>query len=161
MNQINIIPKFNGVLCHDHWKPYYKYTCLHALCNAHHLRELIYAYENDDQKWAKAMHSFLENLNVKVIKNGGKLNQVQQKHVLKEYRKILKQGEKESPKRVREKGNLKKGKIAQSKSRNLLDRLINYESDTLRFMKNEIVPFTNNQGECDIRMTKVQQKVSG
>ena len=161
MNQINIIPNFNGILSHDHWKPYYKYTCLHALCNAHHLRELIYAYENDDQKWAKVMFEFLENLNIKVNKNGGKLKQNQQKQVLKEYRKILKQGEKESPKRVREADDLKKGKIAQSKSRNLLDRLIDYESDTLRFMTSEIVPFTNNQGERDIRMTKVQQKVSG
>jgi len=161
MNEINIIPNFNGVLCHDHWKPYYKYSCLHTLCNAHHFRELIYAYENDNQKWAKAMHTFLETLNIKVKKNGGILNQDQQNKALKAYRKILKQGEKESPKRVREKSDTKKGKMAQSKSRNLLDRLINYESDTLRFMTSEIVPFTNNQGERDIRMTKVQQKISG
>ncbi|OFZ37664.1 MAG: hypothetical protein A2385_01895 [Bdellovibrionales bacterium RIFOXYB1_FULL_39_21] len=54
-----------------------------------------------------------------------------------------------------------KGKIAKSKSRNLLDRLINFEEDTLRFMKEKLVPFTNNQGENDLRMTKVQQKISG
>jgi transposase len=48
-----------------------------------------------------------------------------------------------------------------SKSRNLLERLINFEDDVLRFMKEADVPFTNNQGENDIRMTKVQQKISG
>ena len=36
-----------------------------------------------------------------------------------------------------------------------------FEEDVLRFMDNEVVPFTNNLGENDIRMTKVQQKISG
>ena len=54
-----------------------------------------------------------------------------------------------------------KGRIKKSKSRNLLERLIEYEEDTLRFMKDSRVPFTNNQGENDLRMTKVQQKISG
>ncbi|MBA5250001.1 MAG: IS66 family transposase, partial [Gammaproteobacteria bacterium] len=55
----------------------------------------------------------------------------------------------------------KRGRIKKSKSRNLLERLINFEEDVLRFMTNQVVPFTNNQGENDIRMTKVQQKISG
>jgi len=52
-------------------------------------------------------------------------------------------------------------RVKHSKARNLLERLINYEDDVLRFMENPLVPFTNNQGENDIRMTKVQQKISG
>jgi len=55
----------------------------------------------------------------------------------------------------------KKGKTKRTKARNLLERLRNYEDDTLRFMVNPLVPFTNNQGERDLRMTKVQQKISG
>ncbi len=55
----------------------------------------------------------------------------------------------------------KRGRMKRSKARNLLERLINYENDVLRFMENPDVPFTNNQGENDIRMTKVQQKISG
>ena len=39
MNEINILPHYGGTLCHDHWKPYYKYDCIHSLCNAHHLRQ--------------------------------------------------------------------------------------------------------------------------
>ena len=55
----------------------------------------------------------------------------------------------------------KRGRPKKTKSRNLLERLQNYEGDTLRFMTDEGVPFTNNQGENDLRMAKVQQKISG
>jgi transposase len=51
--------------------------------------------------------------------------------------------------------------VKHSKARNLLERLQLYEQDVLRFMTNPIVPFTNNQGENDIRMAKVHQKISG
>ncbi len=47
MDEMGILPQFQGVMCHDHWKPYYRYKSLHALGNAHHLRELIRAYEQD------------------------------------------------------------------------------------------------------------------
>jgi transposase len=57
---IGILPKFTGILCHDHWKPYYTYECTHSLCNAHHLRELTRAWEQDNQKWAKSMKVLLE-----------------------------------------------------------------------------------------------------
>ena len=58
-------------------------------------------------------------------------------------------------------GRKKKGRVARSKSRNLLERLRDYEEDVLCFMGNKVVPFTNNQGERDLRMAKVQQKISG
>ena len=53
MNAMGILPGFKGILCHDHWKPYYKLDCTHALCNAHHLRELTMAFEQDGQQWAQ------------------------------------------------------------------------------------------------------------
>ena len=54
----------------------------------------------------------------------------------------------------------KRGRVKRSKARNLLERLVNYEADVLRFMTEEQVPFTNNQDQNDLRMTKVQQKIS-
>ena len=160
MDEIGIIPAFAGVLCHDHWKPYYTYTqCKHALCNAHHLRELEWSSTVGGQRWAKTMKNFLEQLNKKVNAAGGKLSVKQSAQYKKCYRRILRFGDSESPNPPRKQGQ--RGRLKKTKSRNLLERLRNYEGDVLRFIDHEIVPFTNNQGENDLRMTKVQQKISG
>ncbi len=160
MNDMGILPYFKGILCHDHWKPYFKYDCTHALCNAHHLRELERAWEQDEQQWAKQMKTLLEEINNEVIDAGGALD-IKKSHEFREtYRKLLKQADIECPEPPpKEKG--KRGRVKRSKSRNLLERLRNFENDTLRFMEIDYVPFTNNLGERDIRMTKVQQKISG
>lgn len=161
MDEIGILPGFTGTLCHDHWKPYYKYDCTHALCNAHHLRELTRAYEQDGQKWAVKMKKLLETVNIRVNDAGGVLNAQESQKYRRKYRSLIKKAEIECPEPdiPRKKG--KRGRIKKSKSRNLLERLRDFEHDVLRFMDNKKVPFTNNQGENDIRMTKVQQKISG
>lgn len=161
MNDMGILPEFKGTLCHDHWKPYYKIDCTHALCNAHHLREMTRAFEQDDQKWAQDLGNLLVTINNKVIDAGGALDAVNARKYRLKYRKIIKKGEIECPEPVRPKKKGKRGRIKKSKSRNLLERLRDYENDTLRFMENALVPFSNNLGENDIRMTKVQQKISG
>lgn len=161
MNAIGILPNFNGILCHDHWKPYYKYGCTHALCNAHHIRELTRAWEQDGKQWAHNLQKLLEKINRNVNDAGGILSRKESERYRQEYRSILQEAEKESPPPDKTQRNGKRGRLKRSKSRNLLERLQNYEDDVLRFMDNEIVPFTNNLGENDIRMTKVQQKISG
>ena len=159
MDEMGVLPKYEGFLCHDHWKPYYTYKCAHVLCNAHHLRELERAYEQDKQQWANLIRNLLVEINKAVIKSGGKLPEAEIKSYQKRYRTILTKGEKECPLPEKVKG--KRGRQKKSKARNLLDRLRDYEGDTLRFMKIQMVPFTNNKAENDIRMTKVQQKISG
>ena len=159
MNNMGILPVFKGTLCHDHWKPYYKFDCTHALCNAHHLRELTRAWEQDDQQWAKNMKNLLETINIKVNDAGGALDAKESQKYRLKYRALFKKAEIECPEPIRPKG--KRGRIKKSKSRNLLERLRNYEQDMLRFMDNEHVPFSNNPGENDIRMSKVKQKISG
>lgn len=78
------------------------------------------------------------------------------------YREIIAVGDKEMPLLPPEPGQIKKkGREKKSKERNLLERLRDFENDVLRFMVDADVPFTNNRGENDIRMTKVQQKISG
>jgi transposase len=162
MDAMGVLPAFKGTLCHDHWKAYYQYGCTHSLCNAHHLRELTFAWEQDGQQWAKKMKTLLETINKDVIANGGVLDAIESKKYRKKYENLIKRAAIECPEPERpptKKG--KRGRIKKSKSRNLLERLRDFEDDVLRFMENEHVPFTNNLGENDIRMTKVQQKISG
>lgn len=163
MDAKGVLPKFKGILCHDHWKPYYHYTeCLHSLCNAHHLRELERAAEQDGQQWAKAMQALLLDILTDVkAQHTNVLPAEQAQHYIECYRRLLKQAEIECPPPEATRQPGQRGRLKRSKARNLLERLQLFEQDVLRFMTHPMVPFTNNQGENDIRMTKVQQKISG
>ena len=162
MESKGLLNRFTGILVHDHWKPYFKLSCQHALCNAHHLRELLYAYEEEGQQWAKRMTDLLKAILNDVYAQGGVLPQEQADEYRRQYRSLLQNAELECPPPVKDSASaLKKGRIKRSKSRNLLERLIVFEQETLRFMVDADVPFTNNQGENDIRMTKLHQKISG
>jgi hypothetical protein len=102
--------------------------------------------------------ALLCEINEKVNTAGGKLEKFEQKKYQRRYRMILFNGKEECPLNPKIPG--KRGKTAQSKSRNFLDRLKRQQEYVLRFVKVTIVPCTNNLAECDIRMTKVLQKIS-
>lgn len=166
MDAAGILPNFHGTCVHDHWKPYFKYTNFtHALCNVHHLRELIRAYEEDGCKWAKEMMDLL--LEIKATVDGDKekskeyLDPYLKEQYHQKYRQILTNALVLYPPEPKNKGHPKRGRKRQSKSKNLLDRLIDFEDATLLFMEDFRVPFDNNLAERDIRMVKVQQKISG
>jgi transposase len=159
IDEIGFLPRYQGIAVHDNWQSYFGYGCQHVLCNAHHLRELTRAFEDDGQKWAKEMFDLLTEANKQVIQNGGSLSPPDASKIEEKYDTILKSAQEECP--LPEKIPGKRGRIAKGKSRCLLERLIERKAQTLRFMHEKEVPFTNNQAERDIRMSKVHQKVSG
>jgi len=164
MDRAGVLPDFKGILVHDHWKPYYKYKEItHALCNAHHLRELQRVVEQDKKEWAKKVIDLLKEMNNKVHESpNNALSKKETEQYRQKYDTLLQEAQKESPppdENTRKAGQ--RGRLKRTKSRALLERLINFKDDVLRFLDNPLVPFTNNQGENDIRMTKVHQKISG
>ena len=161
MKAMGVLEHFQGTLCHDHWKPYFQFNCLHALCNAHHLRELERAWEQEGQRWATKMQALLLEMNEATLKAGGCLSAKAAHRLRGRYRNVLTRGDRECPPPNPTDHPRKPGRIAKTKSRNLLERLRDFEAETLRFLTDPLVPFTNNQSENDIRMTKVQQKISG
>lgn len=163
IDAIGILPEFKGRAIHDHWKPYFNYQCKHGLCNAHHLRELTYHKEQYDQKWCGDMEMFLLSVKKEVdsckISGNDKLPPKRLHYFENRFDKILNSGFKEIPKTNYECG--KRGRKKQHPSRNLWNRLKEYKPETLAFMGDFTVPFTNNQAERDVRMVKVKQKISG
>jgi transposase len=163
IDEFDILPKFQGTACHDHWFPYFTYTQVkHGLCNAHHLRELTFIYEQEKEEWAVEMKQFLLK-SKKIVEDNvamGYLLEDQKLSLRQEYARIILKG-------LNYHSNLpplaksKKGKQKQRPGKNLLNRLSDKIECVLLFINDFSVPFTNNLGERDIRMNKVKQKVSG
>lgn len=164
MDKIGILPKRTGWSIHDFWKPYLKYELAkHGLCNAHHLRELIFIAERKQQPWATEMIELLIEIKeiIEVAQSDGQshLSETQIAHFQNAYDQIVSQGLVLNPTPKRPPG--KRGRIKQSRAKNMLDRLNAHKEKVLAFMYDFNVPFDNNLAERDIRMVKVQQKVSG
>jgi transposase len=155
MDALGVLPHCRQWLVHDHWKPYFKYEALHALCNQHLLRELKFLAEELHETWAEELSVFLiEWKNHPLTALGLDEQQFGRAHA--RYRSILRRGRRDHPRR-----KPGQGRTQQDKATNLLDRLEDYDLSVLAFLIDPNVPFTNNQGEQDIRMIKVKQKISG
>lgn len=170
MDEIGILPNYEGILVHDHLKSYFGYTlCEHSLCNAHHLRELVFLLEHGKLTWAGKMIRLLVVMKkcVDRAKNRShdELNLKLKLLLIRRYRAVLEEGFKHDNSLLVNNAEPpippKKGRKKQSKAKNLLDRLFQYETDALRFLNDFQVPFDNNQAERDIRMVKLKQKISG
>ncbi len=142
MEAMGILPYFNGGLCHDHWKPYFRFDCQHALCNTHHLRELERAWDQDNQEWARDIRDLLLQINQAVDNAGGQLETAESRKYRQQYRDWLDKAQIECPPPDESKRKNKRGRTKRSKARNLLERLIDYETETIRFMDDGHVPFT-------------------
>lgn len=146
--------EYNGWLIHDCWSSYFSITSVkHAVCGAHLLRELN-ALMEDKKVWAEQFHAFL--LRVKGTAFATRI--AKQTEIEAEFDKIIQQGQQEEPLPPQ---TGKKGRKKRTKGRNLLERLENLKAAVLAFAFNTEVPFTNNQAERDIRLSKTKMKVSG
>jgi len=161
---MQILPRFKGTMVHDFWAPYFRYSSRHALCNAHLLRELKGISENYHQSWSEELHALILEIKGEVdsvTEHSCSLKSHQITDFEDRYFRIIKNGLNEIPIPANSDFPGKRGRKKQSKAKNLIDRCILFKPEILSFMHNFSIPFSNNQAERDIRMVKLQQKISG
>jgi transposase len=165
----SLLAHVTGIVVHDHWKPYYTLKgVLHALCNAHHLRELKALVEIEKEDWARKMQGLLRrachatNL---ARERGVTLKPGLIALIERRYDLILAQGfvfhEAQPTLIPAEVKARRRGRLPRRVGHNLLLRLNTRKQDVLRFLTDPLVPFTNNVAERDGRMMKLRQKISG
>lgn len=159
-----ILPRFAGRLIHDCLSAYFDLNCLHGLCNAHLLRELTFLHEVLHQKWAQRMMGLLIRMHRSVAAckaRAGPPVAPQLAAWTRKYQAVLREGFAENPEPQALPGPRRRGRPKHTKAQNLLLRLRLHERSVLAFLHDCRVPFSNNQAEQDLRMMKVQQKISG
>ena len=159
-----------GIVVHDHWKPYYTLKeVIHALCNAHHLRELKALIEIEQERWAARLYRLLRrachatNL---ARARGEPLKPSLVERFQRRYDALVAEGlafhEAQPPLPAKTTGSGKRrGRQRRRTGHNLLLRLQTRRDDVLRFLTDPRVPFTNNLAEQAARMMKLRQKISG
>jgi len=164
MREIGILPQFGGVSVHDGWASYFQFNDgSHALCNAHHLRELRFVEEQYQQAWASQMAQLLRDAKHEVAACADDQTALAPARIAfyhQHYERLLQQGFRANPPPETPPPK-KRGRNKQPPPKNLLDRLHKYQHETLAFIADFRIPFDNNLAERDVRMMKVKQKISG
>jgi transposase len=163
LDALGVLPAVRGRVVHDGLASYWQYEhCAHALCNAHHLRELIFVQEHLQQPWAAGVATLL--LEIKAAADRARaagltaLPPEAQQGWVTRYERLVAEGLRLNPPTPPAR---KVGRPKRSPAGNLALRLATHQAATLAFMTDLRVPFDNNQAERDLRMMKVREKISG
>jgi transposase len=159
---MGVLPSFGGVAMHDRWKPYWRYGCTHAICGAHVLRDLAGVAEIPSQTaWAEAMARLLLDAKQaqELAADAGDeaVGATERERIRARYDRVVAEGIAANPTPIRWSGRTS----LERQSYNLAVALRDHKDEALRYLDDGSLPFDNNQGERDLRMVKVQQKVSG
>ncbi len=161
MDEIGILPEYHGTCVHDGWLSYTFYPeCRHALCGAHLSRELTYFEElsEETQVWASPLKDLLLEMKGEAeracAEGATHLAAERLADLTTEYDNLVIEGLRAQPRPEAPEQICRQ-------ARNLLLRLERRKEEVLRFLTDFRVPWDNNQAERDLRMVKLQQKVSG
>jgi transposase len=162
MDDAGVLPSFTGVAVHDAWAPYDCYpAATHALCNAHLLRELVAVVETagpDERGWCWAEQVRSALLELKTVVEQDITNGVT---ALDPAVLALYTGRIRSAASIAVSAFRGRDDPLTARHRALAQRILDRQTDYLRFATDFRVPFDNNAAEREIRMVRLREKVSG
>lgn len=162
---VSLVPLYRGRMMHDRWTSYDRYSCIHSLCGAHLIRDTIFVAEHEKQPWAARMVEHLRHMDhvTRQWRERGarQLPAEVREGLLAEYFEILRTGYAAHANQPMPPPPKRGGHKKPNPSLNLLDAFLQRAEQVLGFLEDLSVPFTNNLAERDLRMIKVQQKISG
>jgi len=170
MDEIGILPQFTGTLVRDGFSSYKWYEqCRHSLCNAHLLRDLVFVEESSPAQkvWNTPLSKLLLKIKDVVAETQTKdevgLSEKMKNEFLRRYDQLVRKADRLNllPPKTKAQGDAAKKPATQLTPRRLVNRLQRRRDEVLRFMSDTSVPFDNNGSERDLRMIKLQQKISG
>lgn len=171
MDEFGILPQFRGTLVRDGFSSYQWYgQCRHSLCNAHLLRALVFVAEvcPEQEQWTKPLSKLLLKIKRKVEKANrepeAELSQRVKTDFLRRYDRLVRRADRLNPPPPKGTATTDASKnklFARPTPGSLIKRLQRQRDEVLRFMTDRSVPFDNNGSERDLRMVKLQQKISG
>ena len=164
MDAAGVLPGFGGVAVHDGWAPYWRYEDVsHALCGAHLLRELEAITEEPGQGWAAGMAELLVDAKLACDRaraaGACRVQGAGRARLHARYERLLADGQAANPPPPA--SGRRRARARRSPAGRLLARLDAHRDEVLRLLDDTRVPFDNNQAERDLRMVKLQQKISG
>ena len=152
-----LLPKFYGILSHDHEGKFYNYGTLHSTCGEHLRRDLIGLRDLQMIPWAEDMRSLIVGMNAHKNKEMGDGSDACAPELLaafeEKYDDLIRQGGDDF-------GKMKKGDFGYDEFRVMLNRLKEYKDCYLLFIRNYKAPWSNNLAERDLRPAKTKEKVS-
>jgi transposase len=164
VDAIGIVAQMQGVRVHDALPSYVRYGGRFALCNAHLMRELIALAETTHQPWTLSMLALLRQMKAAADQardEGVSAVPLEVRASLeRRYDALLAEGDAANPEPPQRAGK-RGGRLRRTPAQNLLLRLRRHRDAVLYFLRDLAVSYDNNQAERDLRMAKVQQKISG
>ena len=165
----DILLDLKGTVMHDCFSSHWRIEDVtHGVCNFHTTRELKALFEIDNEEWAGKMRVILLDawkLTRKARKQDKKAVDPEDIIAIEErFYACLKKAiafHESLPLFAPPGAKNKPGRQKRRRGYNLCLRLLRLADCVLLFLHDLTVPFSNNEAERDLRMTKVRQKVSG
>jgi hypothetical protein len=157
----DILLLFSGILLHDHFKSYYRYThLLHAECNEHIDRRLKAVNEILKHRWALELRAFFfdaDKRKKELMDKGEYFSDEEKEDYFRGFLEIIDRGDAEYQEAIEGKQTI----VRYNEEKCLLKRLREYVDEHLRFITDPEVPRGNNAAERGAKEAKRKMRVSG